>query len=408
MRNILIFILVFKCFLFSQSQIFLQITKNLFEKADVSLIFKIEKNDYSKILIETLPQDIEYSGYFNVKGFEITENIEKAKKGVSTPLIIAGEKENGKLNLKVERNVEKEILFENNYNLNIEPRYLSHIICDDIVEKLTDKPGIAKSKILFVSDRTGKKQIYIVDYDGFNLKQLTDVEYLVCYPKYFENNEILFVSYEDGWPKISKMDINSKKIETFFSYPGLNACVCPNRRTKELAIVLSYSGNPEIYIANFKGEIKKRLTNYRGVNSSPSFSPDGKYIAFVSDRGGKPQIYIMDRDGYGARRISFISNYCTSPSFSPDGNFIAYIYSEGSGYGLAIYDLKTEKTKTISNLNCEEISWAPDSRHIVFSKTGKNQPLMIIDIFTREMRKLISGNFNCISPDWFSFEKEVK
>ena len=404
MRKILFLISVLNCLLFSQTEIFLQITKNLFEKANVYLIFKVEKNDFFEKFINTFSRDLEYSGYFKINGIKLIDDIEKIKSEIKTQIVITGEKKQEIIIIKVEDSYENKILFENNYKLSYQPEYLAHIICDDIVEKLTGKKGIAKSKILFVCDKTGKKQIYMIDYDGFNLKQITDFEYLVGYPRYLERNDILFVSYEDGWPKISKMNILTNELKTLISKPGLNACVSVSKKAKEIAVVLSQSGNPEIYIADFNGEIKKRLTYYNGIDSSPSISPDGKYIAFVSDRSGKPQIYIMDKDGYGAKRISFISNYNTAPSFSPDGNYLAYIFSESGVYGLAIYDLNTQKTRTISGLNCEEFSWAPDSRHIVYSKTGKNQQLIIFDIFTRESRKLISGEFNCLSPNWFLFD----
>ncbi|MCM8767701.1 MAG: hypothetical protein NC921_02825 [Candidatus Omnitrophica bacterium] len=404
MKKNILFYLVFTSFIFSQTQIFFQITKNLVEKADTFLIFKVEKNDFINKLVETISQDLKFSGYFNIEGVKFTDDIEKTKKEIVTQIFITGEQKQQMINIKVSDGFEKSILYENSYKLSGEPRFLGHIISDDIVEKLTGKPGIAKSKILFISDKTGKKQIYQIDYDGFNLKQITNLDYLVNYPRYLEKNKIVFVSYQDGWPKLAKIDISSGKIENFIAKPGLNACVFPLKKTREIVLVLSVSGNPEIYLADFEGNIKKRLTDNRKIDSSPSFSPDGKLITFVSDRDGKPQIYIMDRDGYGVRRISYISGYCTSPLFSPDGNFIAYIYSEGGVFGLAIYDLNTKRTRTIPNLNCEEIWWAPNSRHIVYSKIDKKQSLMIIDIFTKEIRTLIAGEFNSSSPNWFLIE----
>ncbi|MCM8818520.1 MAG: hypothetical protein NC915_03460 [Candidatus Omnitrophica bacterium] len=404
MKKIFFVFLIFTCLLFSQTQIFLQITKNLLEKANVLLIFKIDKNDFSEKFINTFSNDLKLSGYFKLEGIKFTENIEKTEKEIMSGIIITGEKKQDILNIKVKDGIEKKILYENNYKFIQNPREFAHIICDDIVEKLTGKPGIATSKVFFTSDKTGKNQIYLIDYDGYNLIQITDLDYFVNFPRYLEGNYILFVSYQDGWPKIARMDILTKKIETLIAKPGLNACMSPNLKTKEIAVVLSQSGNPEIYISDFKGEIRKRLTNHNGIDSSPSFSPDGKNIVFVSDRDGKPQIYIMDRDGFGTRRISYISNYCTSPSFSPDGNFIAYVFADKGGYSLAIYDLNTTKTKIIKNLNCEEISWAPNSRHIAYSTSGKSQKIMIVDIFTNEIRELISGNFKCISPNWFYFK----
>ncbi|MCM8772959.1 MAG: hypothetical protein NC922_07910 [Candidatus Omnitrophica bacterium] len=403
MKKIFLLFLFLISFSFSQSQIFLQITRNLLEKAAVYLIFNVEKSEYFESFINTLSRDLTFSGYFKVKGFKIVENIERFEKEVVSQFIITGEKEKDFLNIKVKNGITKEVILENNFVIIKDSKKLAHIISDYIVEKLTGRPGIARSKILFTSTRTGKNQIYIVDYDGDNLIQLTNVDYLVNFPRYLRKNDILFVSYEDNWAKIAKMNIDTKKIETFIAKPGLNACVSVCQKREEIAIVLSQSGNPEIYIADFNGNIKKRLTDYSGIDSSPSFSPDGKYIAFVSDRNGKPQIYIMDRDGFGIRRISYISGYCTSPVFSPDGNYIAYIFSEGGKYSLAIYEMETKKTFKISNLNCEEISWAPDSRHIVYSKSENGQELKIIDIFTKEERVLISGNYRFSSPYWFSF-----
>ncbi len=49
-----------------------------------------------------------------------------------------------------------------------------HHFADDIVETLTGKKGIASSKIAFVATRTGRKEIYTADYDGANVRQLTN------------------------------------------------------------------------------------------------------------------------------------------------------------------------------------------------------------------------------------------
>jgi TolB protein len=405
MKKGLCIFLIISIFLYSQTQVFIKITKNLVEKADIFLILRVERNDFFTKLSETLSQDLKFSGYFNIDGSKFTDDIEKIKKNITTQLILTIGQKKENISVKIEDGLEKNILFENDYKYLKDPRYLSHIICDDIVEKLTGKVGIAKSKIFFTADKTGRKQIYQIDYDGYNLKQITNVDYLVNYPRYLEGKSILFVSYKDGWPKLSKIDILTNKIHPFIAFPGLNACASPCKKTKEIVLVLSVSGDPEIYRANFDGKIIKRLTYNKGIDSSPSFSPDGKEIVFVSDRDGKPQIYLMDKDGYGIRRISYISNYCTSPVFSPDGNFIAYIFSEENRFGIAIYDINTGKTKKISNLQCEEISWAPNSRHIVYSHISKKNSLMVIDIFTKEIRTLLSGDFNCFSPNWVILEE---
>ena len=188
---------------------------------------------------------------------------------------------------------------------------------------------------------------------------------------------------------------------TVSAEPGINACASPCRTTGEIALVLSRSGDSEVYVLQPAAGVFKRLTYSKGVDSSPSFSPDGKRIAFVSDRDGNPQIYIMNRDGFQTRRISYLSNYCTSPAWSPDGNYIAYVFRKG-GYGIALYELNGEKTIIAGEgLGSEEISWASDSRHIVYSRIDtKPSILEVFDIFTKERRRLMSDKYGCFSPSW--------
>src|SRR6266478_2100702 len=53
-------------------------------------------------------------------------------------------------------------------------RLIAHRFADEIIARLgSGIPGIAESKIFFVSTRSGNKEIWSMDYDGANQKQLT-------------------------------------------------------------------------------------------------------------------------------------------------------------------------------------------------------------------------------------------
>ena len=400
-----IFFVVCLCFLFASNcpaRIFFTITKNLSEKAEIVILLDKVEGPYWRNFLSTIKKDLEYSGYFTIPTAKFVKDINKEKKGFSTELILYNENTAEKVKFAVYDPLDNENLFEKDFSIPANPRAFAHRINDEIVLALTGKHGIASSRISFVSDKNNSYQIYTIDYDGENLRQVTEEEYLVHYPRWLpENKSLLFVSYKYGWPKIAKFDIADERITTLLNEPGLNACasVCPE--TKEIAVVLSKTGSPEIYIVNFNGEILKRLTYYGGINSSPSFSPDGKMLAFVSDKQGTPQIYIMNRDGFQIRRISYVSSYSTSPAWSPDGNFIAYVFAKESKFSIALYEIATGKTVVISTPGSEEISWAPDSKHIVYSRTNtKPSSLWIIDIFTKEKRKLTPEKYNCFSPSW--------
>ena len=50
---------------------------------------------------------------------------------------------------------------------------IAHRFSDDLMERLTGKKGVFSTKIAFVSDVTGSKEIYVSDYDGRNAKRVT-------------------------------------------------------------------------------------------------------------------------------------------------------------------------------------------------------------------------------------------
>jgi hypothetical protein len=43
------------------------------------------------------------------------------------------------------------------------------------LKNFTGKVGIAKNKIFFTADKTGRKQIYQIDYDGYNIFDFSQV-----------------------------------------------------------------------------------------------------------------------------------------------------------------------------------------------------------------------------------------
>jgi TolB protein len=53
-------------------------------------------------------------------------------------------------------------------------RLISHKFSDEVMYRLTGQKGIFLTKIAFVSDRSGKKEIYLMDYDGHNLTPVTN------------------------------------------------------------------------------------------------------------------------------------------------------------------------------------------------------------------------------------------
>lgn len=272
-----------------------------------------------------------------------------------------------------------------------------HQFADDIVETLTGRPGIASSKIAFVSNKTGRKEIYLCDYDGNNLTQLTRDNAISVAPALnADATKLAYTGYHSGYADIYVIDLRSGARSRVVKFPGTNSGASFSPDGGRIACTVSKDGNPELYVMRSGGGGAKRLTKSRGVEASPSWSPDGDEIVFTSDDRGSPQLYRIPARGGGPKRISTGYNYCTEPSWSPDGRRIAFNIREG-GFKVAVLDLQRGGVSVLTGGGAENPSWGADSRHLVYAEGSS---LVVMDSETGERRTIVSGLGKISEPSW--------
>jgi len=278
-----------------------------------------------------------------------------------------------------------------------------HSISDDIVFKLTGETGIAKTKIAFTSSVTGSKEVYVMDYDGENLRRVTRQNAIALSPDWFPGGEeIVYTIIKEGRHQCWRTTIAGSGTK-LTAFPGLNDFASPSPRGDEILMSLSKDGNPEIYRLRADGTDPRRLTFGRSTESSPCWSPDGRRVAFVSDRAGVPQVYVMGASGGTPRRVTLQGNYNTSPDWSPKGDLIVYTSRVGGTFQICTVDVETGETIRLTSGagQKEDPSWARDGRHVVYSvKQGGKTDLYMIDIYELEPVRLTSGAGDYLSPAW--------
>ncbi|MBW1800028.1 MAG: Tol-Pal system beta propeller repeat protein TolB [Deltaproteobacteria bacterium] len=285
-------------------------------------------------------------------------------------------------------------------------REVMHRIGNEIIYRLTGHRGIFLTKMAFVGTATGRKEIYISDYDGHNVRRITRDNSIALSPRWSpKGKHILYNSYKDGGPMLYMKNMSSGAVKRLSARKGLNIGASWTPNGNSIVLTLSHRGNPDIYHIDLTGKIKSRLVDHWGIDVSPTFSPDGKKIAFVSNRSGSPQIYVRDLEKNQEERVTFSGKYNTSPTWS-SMNRIAY-----SGMNEGHFDIFTIKADgshlrqlTDKNGKNEDPCWSPDGRYIVFSSNRDGRyHLYIMTANGQNQRKITHLKGDQTSPSWASF-----
>lgn len=277
---------------------------------------------------------------------------------------------------------------------------------DSVIKEMSGQDGIASSKIAFVSDKNGFKEIYLTDILGSKIRQITRHKNLVVSPRFLPGGRYLtYTSYHSGNQNLYITDLNqSRTTRPISRRRGMNLAPAWAPDGKKMILTLSKNGNPDLFLLDRKGKIIKQLTRRSGINVSPSWSPDGENVAFVSDRSGRPQIYIMNLKTLKVQRLTFKGRENAEPSWSPDGRLITYSSLVDGSYQIFTMSPKTGASpKQITNGagQHESPSWSPDSKQILFSlRRGQNQKIYAVLKNGSFLRQLFDAKGNQTYPRW--------
>ncbi len=299
-----------------------------------------------------------------------------------------------------------EQFFANNANT----RRVAHIIADAIYERITGEKGYFDTRVVFVDEsgpkNSRKKRLAIMDQDGANVRYLSDGRSIVLTPRFSPNRqEITYMSYESGQPKVYLLQIETGQRELVGNFPGMT--FAPRFSPDGQKVVMSLlrdDGNSNIYAMDLRSRSTTRLTDSTAIDTSPSYSPDGSQIVFTSDRGGgsgRSQIYVMGADGSNPQHISFGDGVYSTPVWSPRGDLIAFTKQSGGQFQIGVMrpDGKGERILS-AGFQQEGPTWAPNGRVLMFFRDGNGGPKLVsVDLTGRNEQPIPTANF-ASDPAW--------
>jgi TolB protein len=281
----------------------------------------------------------------------------------------------------------------------------AHLWADDVIRYFTGKPGIASSRIVFVNDATGKKELCAVDYDGAHFQRLSNDRSIALFPKISaDGRTLVYTTFREGAPAIYSIKTDGSDRRALCRFEGLNSAAAWFPDGKSLVATLSLGRDPHLYVIDASGKILRTLTSSSAADTAPAISPDGLRVAFTSDRSGPPQIYTMDVSGADLRRITSGAGQCDSPAWSPEGDRLSFTMSLFKG-NFDIYTMEAgtgrQTRLTFGEGDNENSAWSPDGRWLVFSSNRRGKPELWImgadGSHPRPVGDIAGGSY---TPNW--------
>ncbi len=296
-------------------------------------------------------------------------------------------------------------------------RQLGHYASDGVYETITGIPGIASTRIMYVtqtSDSKSKYQLFIADADGLNEQLLLRSSKPIISPVWSpDSSRVAYVSFETGVANVFIQEIatgkrfsviNKKCNDCRFNEQISSPAWSPDG--KYLSLTLYQDGNAEIYIFNINKKLLTRMTNHYGIDTESKWSNNGRKLLFTSGRSGSPQLYEIDLRKLNKRpkRLTFEGNYNAKGSYLPDDSGIVFVHRATNKFQIAIkyFDDNFVIPLTESKMD-ESPSVAPNGNVIIYAITENNQDILAGVTLGGVKFRLPSASGQVREPAWSGF-----
>ena len=256
-------------------------------------------------------------------------------------------------------------------------------------------------QIMFTSKRDGNFEVYIMNEDGTNIKNLTNnssVDYGLNWSP--DGNYILFYSNRNGNEDVWRMDNDGTNLTNLSNLPSNERAAAYSPDGKKIVFISNMDDNTlDLYTMSAEGGNIQKVTQNRTYCESPEWTNDGKYIVFTlevekdsTEKNFSGELFVINADGNNPRRLTHREGFDSGADISPNGKKIAfYGKSETGNMDIFIMNIDGTEILNLTNDAPEDYSpsWSRDGNWISFtSGNSGNYDIWKMNIITKEKIQL--------------------
>ncbi len=272
----------------------------------------------------------------------------------------------------------------------------------------TATPFPVSGKIAWMSTRSGKKDVWIMNPDGTTPINLTAGSTGDNYDPAFspDGKKIAFATTRDNNPnkaaEIYVMNVNGSGAVRLTNNPGNDYHPTWSPDGTKIAFVSDRSGNNNIWLMNADGSNPLNITQTIGSNRDPAWADN--VIAFVSNRNGSDQIYTMNPDGTAVTQLTNSTGVNWLPAWSNARQRLLFVSSRDGGNN-EIYMMKLNggSQERLTNLLSDEYdpAWSPNGQYMTYA-SNRDGNLEIYTSYTdgTNLRRLTNDAADDAHPTW--------
>jgi serine/threonine protein kinase len=244
---------------------------------------------------------------------------------------------------------------------------------------------LGSGRIIYQSRTGGNPDLWIMDADGRNQKQLTDDAYSERSASGTPDGRyIVFDSARSGTLQIWRMDIDGSNAKLLTTSPGFNPTISPDG--KWVVYTTFGPGGFSICKVSIDGGEPVQITHKNSL--VPAISPDGKLIAcyYLDERTTK--IVLIPFEGGEPSKTFDVSlppgSFPNGVRWTHDGRALTYVVNRGGVSNIWIQLLDGGPPRQLTDFKADRIfsfDWSPDGKWLALSRGPEQRDVVLMSDF---------------------------